>query len=129
MPVFFFFFNFFTDTSGYTSKHHLNFMLAPKWQCHQNNIIAKHLKTVFSHSQYVFVAEQAPVSGHLTRIPLVSAHENHACKRPAPIDLFTDTAAILGFIPRGHEHDLIYSPSIYARFSANFSLSFRRKRL
>ena len=33
-------------------------------------------------------------------------------------------------MPRGHEHDPIYSLSIYARaFRANFSLSFPRKRL
>ena len=33
-------------------------------------------------------------------------------------------------MPRGHEHDPIYSLSIYARsFLANFSLSFPRKRL
>ena len=42
-----------------------------------------------------------------------------------PIDLFTDTAAILNLLdlrsimgcPGGHEHDPIYSLSIYARFS------------
>ena len=42
-----------------------------------------------------------------------------------PIDLFTDTAAILNLLdlrsimgcPEGHDHDPIYSLSIYPRFS------------
>ena len=44
---FFFSLFFFKDTSGYTSTHHLNFMLAPKWQRHQNNNVAKHLTNSF----------------------------------------------------------------------------------
>ena len=52
------------------------------------------------------------------------------------IDVFTDTAAIFNFIrfkeyygmPRGHEHDLIYSLSIRTRaFWANFSLQWEKK--
>ena len=44
---FFFSLFFFKDTSGYTSKHYLNFMLARKWQRHQNNSVAKHLTNSF----------------------------------------------------------------------------------
>ena len=66
---------FFTYTSGYTSKHHLNFMLVTELQRRQNNSIAKHLKTVFSHPQYLFVAGEDPVSGHLTLIPGGSIQE------------------------------------------------------
>ena len=60
---------FFTYTSGYTTKHYLNFMLVTELQRRQSNSIAKHLKTVFSHPQYLFVAGEDPVSGHLTLTP------------------------------------------------------------
>ena len=32
-------------------------------------------------------------------------------------------------MPRGHEHDLIYSPSIYARFSDQFFFKFSLKKI
>ena len=71
---------FFTSTSGYTSKHHLNFMLVTELQRRQSNSIAKHLKTVFLHPQHLFVAGKDPVSGHLTLTPLVAAYKNHSHK-------------------------------------------------
>ena len=54
---------------------------------------------------------------------------------PENIDLFTYTTAILNYLdlrsimgcPGGHEHDPIYSLSVYACFSGQ--LSFPRKRL
>ena len=55
-------------------------MLVTKLQRRQSNSIAKHLKTVFSHPQYLFVAGEDPVSGHLTLTPLVAAYKNHSHK-------------------------------------------------
>ena len=46
-------------------------MLVTKLQRRQSKSIAKHLKTVFSHPQYLLVAGEDPVSGHLTLTPLV----------------------------------------------------------
>ena len=51
------------------------------------------------------------------------------------IDLFTDKRPYwIRFkehygMPRGHEHDLIYSPSIYARFSDQFFFKFSLKKI
>ena len=50
-------------------------MLVTELQRRQNNSIAKHLKTVFSHLQYLFVAGEDPVSGHLTLTPGGSIQE------------------------------------------------------
>ena len=45
--------------------------------------------TVFFVYQYLLLAGQAPVSGHLSPTPLVAAYENHSRKRPAPVtDIF-----------------------------------------
>ena len=39
--------------------------------------------------QYLLLARQAPVSGHLSPTPLVAPYENHSSKRPAPVtDIF-----------------------------------------
>ena len=44
---------------------------------------------VFFVYQYLLLAGQAPVSGHLSPTPLVAAYENHSRKRPAPVtDIF-----------------------------------------
>ena len=44
---------------------------------------------VFFVYQYLLLAGQVPVSGHLSPIPLVAAYENHCHKRPAPVtDIF-----------------------------------------
>ena len=50
-------------------------MLVTELQRRQNNSIAKNLKTVFSHPQYLFVAGEDPVSGHLTLTPGGSIQE------------------------------------------------------
>ena len=65
---------------------------------------------------------------HCNRDSLSCRHE-----KLSGIDLFTDrygshieSIRFKGYyrMAKGHEHDPIYSLSIYARFSANFSLSF-----
>ena len=39
--------------------------------------------------QYLLLAGQAPVSGHLSPTPLVATYENHSHKWPAPVmDIF-----------------------------------------
>ena len=55
-------------------------MLVTELQRRQNNSIAKHLKTVFPHPQYLFVAGEDPVSGDLTLSHLVAAYKNHSHK-------------------------------------------------
>lgn len=71
--------NLYTPTSSYTSKHHFNFMLVTELERGQNNIIAKHLETVFSSSQHLFVAS------YLTPTPFGASYENHSHKNPASV--------------------------------------------
>ena len=65
--------------------------------------------------QYLLLAEQAPVSGHLSPTPLVAAYQKHSRERPAPV---TDTffasrgCPLMRAVPHNTEFKINTYPSL-----------------